>query len=135
MGMYTEIYVNVDFNKDLPESVLNVLKAMCRWDGFEEHLEGYPSRWGYLFNSGSYYTPNTSVANLTYDDISGEWSLLGKGDIKNYGGEIQEFFEFIKPYVDTNFMGYMMYEESYEPTLMYVVDPNQKHKEDYGFEY
>lgn len=133
MGMYTEIYVNVDFEEGLPESVLNVLKAMCGWEGFEEYIEEYPSRWFYLFNSGSYYTPNTSVAKLTCDDISGKWSLLGKGDVKNYGEEIEEFFEFIKPYVENNFMGYMMYEESYEPTLMYVVYPERKYKEGSGF--
>jgi hypothetical protein len=29
MGMYTEIYVNVDLKQETPDEVLNVLKAMC----------------------------------------------------------------------------------------------------------
>lgn len=29
MGMYTEIYVNVDLKRDTPEEVIHVLKAMC----------------------------------------------------------------------------------------------------------
>lgn len=123
MGMYTEIYVNVDLVGDLPEEVLNVLKAVVGEQGYCHYLEGFPNRWGYLFNSGSYYTPNTSVKNLTYDTISGQWSLLGKGDLKNYDNEIQEFFEWIMPYVeDEGFMGYYRFEESLEPILVFKGD-------------
>ena len=119
MGMYTEIYVNVDLKENTPQSVLDVLKAMCEKDGNAECLKDKPTRWAYLFNNGSYYTPSTEVGILSCDDISKQWSLLGKGDIKNYQGEIEAFFEFIKPWCDDEFVGYFRYEEDREPTLIY----------------
>ncbi len=125
MGMYTEIYVNVDLKKETPDEVLNVLKSMCYHEGFDRdvYLKDKPLRWRLLFNDGSYYTPLTSCANLTFDKIRDAWSLLGKGDIKNYGGEIEAFFEWIKPWVDGipgDFIGYSRYEEDQVPTLHFL---------------
>lgn len=118
MGSYTEVYVNVDFKKGLSDEVIKVCKGICA--GIDEYLEGYPERWSCLGSNMSYYTPSTSVSNFTFDDISGQFSLLLKGDIKNYHQEIQMFFEFIKPHVDGNFMGYYRYEEAKEPTLVFT---------------
>ena len=92
MGMYTEIYINVDLKRETPDDVISVLKAMCSFDSEAECLADKPPRWSYLFNSGSYYTPNTSCASLTWDETSNSYSLLGKGDIKNYGSEIFGFW-------------------------------------------
>jgi len=129
MGMYTEIYVNVDLKKDTPKDIISVLQKIC---SFESLGEEYPYRWSYLFGDGSYYTPNTQVASVTYDSFSKRWSLLGKGDIKNYGGEIEKFFRWIAPYVDNEFedvfMGYWRYEEDVLPTLVLL-------KEDGTLEY
>jgi hypothetical protein len=123
MGMYTEIYVNVDLKKDTPDDVIEVLKVMCDMGSDPEVMDNYPARWAYMFNSGSYYTPNTYCHSLTVDDITQQWSLLGKGDIKNYGGEIQKFFEWVIPYVDGcpgDFIGYSRYEEDSQPTLIFL---------------
>lgn len=118
--MYTEIYVNVDLKEDTPDNVIGVLREMCG-EGLESG--NFPDRWSRLFKNGSYYTPNTECARLTYDDISRQWSLLGKGDIKNYEGEIEMFFDWIRPYVDGmpgDFIGYYRYEETTSPTLVYL---------------
>lgn len=143
MGMYTEIYVNIDLVDDLPEDVLYVLKGLVRdvecksnfnnrhfehcvvqYDDerFNELIEDKPQLFDSLFYNGSYYTPNTSVATLSYDFISNNWSLLGKGDIKNYCGSIEAFFGWIAPYSATEFLGYSRYEESDEPTLHFRRD-------------
>jgi hypothetical protein len=126
MGMYTEIYINVDLKKDTPDEIIEVLKAMCDMeDSDSKVLEKYPERWDGLFYSGSYYTPDTYCHSLTYDTITQQWSLLGKGDIKNYEGEIQKFFEWIMPYVDGypgDFIGYRRHEEDREPTLVFLPD-------------
>lgn len=122
MGMYTEIYVNIDLIKDTPESVLAVLEAMCNKDYDAVCLKDKPSRWGYMFNSGSYYTPNTACGILFQDAFTKEYSLLAKGDIKNYGGEIEEFFKYISPYAYDDFMGYMRYEEDRGPILVFKGD-------------
>jgi hypothetical protein len=122
--MYTEIYVNVDLKTETPPEIIEVLKAICG-DGDESALEGKPGRWCMLFNSGSYYTPNTSCKNLTYDKIGNRWSLLGKGDIKNYEREIEQFFEWLSPWIDAeegDFIGYTRYEEISTPTLVLLAN-------------
>ncbi len=124
--MYTEIYVNVDLKKETPDEIIEVLKAMCDMEESNKKvLEPYPDRWICLFSNMSYYTPSTRCRSLTYDDIKERWSLLGKGDIKNYGLDIEEFFEWIIPYVDGcpgDFIGYHRYEEQRVPTLVFLPD-------------
>lgn len=119
MGMYTEIFVNVDLKRDTPQSVIDVLQAMCDKDIDAECLKDKPRRWGWLFCDGSYYTPLTSCGILTYCYITSSYSLLGKGDIKNYDSEIEQFFSFIKPYCENDFIGYIRFEEARTPTLVY----------------
>lgn len=122
--MYTEIYVNVDLKSEVPEEVLAVLRAMCG-DENQTPLDDKPGRWRMLFGNGSYYTPLTSCANLTFDKIRNGWSLLGKGDIKNYGNEIEAFFEWLMPWVDGeegDFIGYKRYEESQTPELVLLAN-------------
>lgn len=120
MGMYTEIYVNADLKKETPKEVIDVLAAMCEKDQEAVSLSDKPSRWAYLFNNGSYYLPLTECGKLTNDSITGQYSLIAKGDIKNYDGEIEQFFDFIKPWCEGEFIGYYRYEESREPTLVYA---------------
>jgi len=123
MGDYTEIYVNVDLKEGTPNTVLDVLRAMVNCEEVE-CLKPHPPRWSYLFNDGSCYTPRGSCANLTYD--FGQYSLLAKGDIKNYGGEIEAFFEFIKPWCETEFMGFYKFESVRTPTLVYSTPEEEK---------
>lgn len=114
-------YVNVDLKEDTPIEVIKVLEAMCKGDMLSEYLVNKPRRWSYLFNNGSYYTPRTSCASITLDGIAGAYSLIGKGDIKNYEGEIEKFFEYIMPWVDAQegeFIGYSRYEEELLPRLV-----------------
>ena len=124
--MYTEIYINVDLKKETPDDVIQVLKAMCFMlpdQECSEVLVDYPDRWCCLFSNMSYYTPSTQCRYLRFDSITDRWSLLGKGDIKNYNGEIEKFFEWIMPHIDGDpgeFIGYSRYEEDYEPTLMFL---------------
>lgn len=121
MGMYTEIYVNIDLKENTPEDIIEVLKTMCHMSDDNIMLKDKPQRWAYLFNNGSFYTPLTSCANLTYNNISHQWSLLGKGDIKNYDDEIGQFFKWLMPYIDAHegdFIGYSRYEESQLPELV-----------------
>ena len=95
MGMYTEIYINVDLKEDTPEDVIHTIRAVCNRDKNSRYLEGKDD-WWLLFNNGSYYTPSTHCGNLTYDDIGRCYSLLGKGDLKD-SDAIHEFFAWIKP--------------------------------------
>ena len=127
MGMYTEIYVNVDLKKETPDDVIRVLEAMCRMlpdQECSEVLVDFPSRWECLFSNMSYYTPSTNCRYLKYDGITERWSLLGKGDIKNYQNEIDKFFKWIMPHIDAypgEFIGYSRYEEDDQPKLYFMV--------------
>lgn len=124
MGMYTEIFVNVDLKPDTPEDVLAVLRAMCG-DENQAPLKGKPTRWDRLFSNGSYYHRLTSCAKLTYDKTAGHWSLLGKGDIKNYESEIEAFFAWLMPWIDGeegDFIGYHRYEECQAPELVLLAN-------------
>jgi hypothetical protein len=122
MGMYTEIYVNVDLKEDTPKHIVDVLRLIC--DGYTP--DGFPSRTCCLFSNCSYYTPRTHVNHLTYDEIGRQWSLLGKGDLKNYENEIEYFFTWLTPWVEGepgDFIGYHRYEEAQEPTLVFLPVP------------
>ena len=119
MGMYTEIFVNTDLKENTPSSVIEVLQAICDRNHAAACLQDKPRRWSILFCDMSYYTPRTCCAALTFDDISGGYSLIGKGDIKNYDDEIEQFFEFIMPWCESDFIGYYRYEENREPTLVF----------------
>lgn len=115
MGMYTEIYLNVNLKKETSVETVNELVAHIKGE-----REGRP-----LCADMSYYTPSTSAFYSGKDSISGQWSLLCKGDLKNYDKEIEKFVELLKPHVDLNsngktFIGYMRYEESIIPTLLYA---------------
>jgi hypothetical protein len=119
MGMYTEVYVNVDLKEETPKQVIDALQEIC--NGITP--VGFPARSGSLFLNCSYYTPRTSVGHLAYDEIGKQWSLLGKGDLKNYENEIEYFFNFLMPWVDGfpgDFVGYWRYEEDQAPTLIFI---------------
>ena len=111
MGMYTEIYVNVDLKEETPQEIIDTLKQKSRL----------------LFKNGSYYTPSTYVCSLTHDAFLQRWSLLGKGDLKNYSGEIEHFFDWLMPWVDGSpgdFVGYRRYELDQKPTLVFIPEEN-----------
>lgn len=115
MGMFTEIFVNVDLKEETPCKFISELRKICKN--------------GYLFRNNSYYTPSTWCANLTYDIISKQWSLLGKGDIMNYENQIQDFFKWIMPHVkgkEGDFIGYYRYEEEQLPTLVTLKKGDKK---------
>ena len=121
MGPFTEFYINTDLKKDTPEDVINILLAMCYPAVNEDQhcLKGVPGRWAYMFHSKSYYFPYVTCAKLTSDKVRGGYSLLAKGNIKNYKNEIEQFFDFVKPWCENDFIGYHRYEEYREPTLVY----------------
>ena len=123
MGMYTEVYINCDLKEDTPEEVVNTLYAMVRGEDVDGFLEDKPHRWSLLFRSSAYFT-DTIVGELRYNNEAWHtrpyYTLHGKGAIKNYNSEIQSFFEWIKPWAEQDFIGYYLYEEDREPTLVYA---------------
>jgi hypothetical protein len=93
MGMYTEVYFNADLKRGIDTGVIEKIKST---------VQGEYSR-GLCYNR-SCYTPSTSAYYFEYNTTFEQWSLLFKGDLKNYSGEIESFFYFIAPYVDECFI-------------------------------
>lgn len=55
-----------------------------------------------------------------FDSISKTWNLTVNANCKNYGNEYQKFLDYIQPYIDEEgFLGFIRYEESENPTLIY----------------
>lgn len=129
MGMYTEIYIKLTLKRGIPQHVINTLKVMI---GEEETLEGglpehslfQSCRWLFMLRSSSYYHIPESFSHLWWDDIADQWFLISRSDFKNYDSEAEKFFDWIEPYAEKSgigktFVGYTLYEESREPTLIY----------------
>jgi hypothetical protein len=127
MGMYTEFHFNVEMKQNLPEQVVATLAGMCG-DQDLDHVErpDHPffqcQRWAYLFRHDSYYFDADTHSTFRFDEISDAYYLCVRSNLKNYGGEIQHFLDWIPPYLDKlegDFLGFYRYEQSESPVLIY----------------
>lgn len=129
MGMYTEINLNFRFIDNLPKQVIDCINVMIGNKEPEtievpDHEFFKTSRWYFLLNCYSYYHIPFCTIQFRYNDVSQNYYLTGRSDIKNYDSEIELFFDWVKPYVDSRgqektYIGYSIYEEDDEPTLYY----------------
>ncbi len=125
MGTYTEIVISATVKRG-PH--IEVLSYMLGLRDNPPDLPDYPlfktSRWHIMLRSCSYYFVPETVSLLKYDDIAKEWSLIVRSDFKNYGGEIYDFFNWMKDkWADTNTMvGYSRCEEDRKPTIYYSLE-------------
>ena len=123
MGMYTQLFLASDLKKDTPKEVIDVLKYMLH--EIEIQPKNYPfesSRSQYMLNMDSYYFDTDSRSTLRFDDISNRYYLNVLCNLKNYHGEIEDFLNWISPFLNKlpgDFLGYKMYEEDLTPTLIY----------------
>ena len=127
MGMYTEIHFNAALREGTPEEVLRVLRYMVDGDDKEPELPAHPlfatPRWRHLFTCDSYYFAADTNSTLRYDDIAKQYFLCVRSNLKNYDNEIEQFIDWIDPYLDAHppgdFLGFSRYEETETPTLIY----------------
>jgi len=127
MGMYTELIFGATLKKDTPNEVIEALKYML--GEIEDKPTGFPlpdGRCEWLFRGGSYYfAVCESVNKMWQDGIDKQWHISTRSNIKNYEGEIDEFLNWIKPYVEQgsglrNMFAIKIYEEQSEPTIYYL---------------
>lgn len=128
MGMYTKIFVDVNFKENLPNDVILALKIMVgdldlvyysRSD-LPNHKLFDTTRWDFMLQCSSYYHTPFSLSKLHYDDIAKSYYLTSSSDFKNYNNEVDLFFDFISKYVENGFLGYSLYEEDEVPTLYFL---------------
>jgi len=129
--MYTELIFGAELKKDTPKEVIDALEYMI--GKTETKPDNFPlpdGRCEYLFTMGSYYFPISSpVSKMWKDSIDGRYHISTRSNIKNYGGEIEEFLEWIKPHINygsgtRNMYAIVIYEESDEPTIYYLDKEN-----------
>jgi len=134
MGMYTELIFGCGLKKETPKDVIDILKYMCD-ENNDKSTEGlvipnHPlfgdTRWRIMFQCSSYYFgANEGLSKLWYDDISKNWRISTRSNLKNYNDEIELFLDWIKPWISQgsgsrDLYAIVMYEESSEPTLYYL---------------
>lgn len=127
MGMYTELIFGASLKEETPKSVINTLKYMIGdLDTKPEDFELPEGRCGHLLRSGSYYFGvNKAVSKIWKDNISGQYHISSRSNLKNYGGEIEIFLNWIKPYVCegsglNDMYAIVIYEEQATPDIYYL---------------
>lgn len=121
MGMYTELFLQVQLNGDTPKDVINTLLYMGdEYSGEEEIEQPFEgSRWDFMFKCNSHYHFPLSIFKLTYLDYVNEYLLFVRCDFKNYENEVGNFLDWVAPWVEDtygHYAGHYIYEGDKEPT-------------------
>jgi len=128
MGMYTELIFGAELKKETPNEVIEALKYML---GEIDKPDNFPLPEGgceWLFQGGSYYFAiHNPVNKMWFDDISGQYHISTRSNLKNYADEIETFLDWVKPYIAGGSGAREMYaitisEEQSEPTIYYLED-------------
>ena len=132
MGMYTKVNLCLPIKKDTNNNILQVLDGMFQGDEIADLKEKGLTIPDHIFfktcsrvwfpNSvGSYYFTGTSNSNIKYDTLRNYAMVLHiDSDSKIIYEDIDNFLEWICPYLDfssTGFLGYSLYEEDLDPIL------------------
>ncbi len=131
MGTYTELNIGIELKKDIPNSIIEVLKIMTSLDDIDitevpDHPLFKTESWERMLMCESYYFDAKSVLRFEYDAISKTHFLTVICNLKNYDNEIQKFLDWICPYINTqDYIGHIRQEEDLYPTLLYC-DPYKK---------
>jgi len=127
MGMYTEFHFNAALKDNAPNSVIEILEFMLG-DSAERpelpaHLLFQSDRWEWMLRCDSYYFDADTHSTLKYDEVSKQYYLCIRCNLKNYNDEIEKFILWIMPYLDKHpgdFLGFSRYEETEKPTLIFM---------------
>lgn len=113
MGMYTKYNLIIPLKNDTPDEVINELKMILKG---EEPKDGSYCLW---LNNNSFYFTGTSNSKLLHNTLN--YVLHIDCDTKRNYNEIDDFLNWIVPYAKSRgFLGYRLYEEDEEPTLIYI---------------
>lgn len=133
MGMYTELIFGASLKSDTPKEVIDIIKVLFDpenkpWeytDSTPDHIFFQCNRWTSVTCGSSYYFATEPHRQIQFDDISKEYRLSSRANLKNYTNEIQHFLDWIKPYIQRGtgtreFYAVVCYEEQAEPTIHYL---------------
>lgn len=131
MGMYTELVLKCQIKDDAPSEVKEVLKHLFKESGkadvlqLPDHKFFKCPRWDLIGQCSSFYHHPKALSDYWTghgnDDNRGGY-LFSRSDLKNYDREIENFLDWLMPYIDEyegQCIGWQWYEEDDEPTLLY----------------
>lgn len=127
MGMYTELIFGAKLKKETPEQVINALMFII--GDVKEKPKDFPFSDGriewMLCGSSYYFGISESVNKMWFDDITKSYHISSRCNIKNYENEIEDFLEWIKPWIDSGsgtreMYAIVIYEEDEEPQIYYL---------------
>lgn len=151
--MHTEFIFGCKLSKDTPKECLDSLDyvingeeghSYIRWNSktnkievdkyerttLQEDIDAFIEKWDLwnLFKCSSYsFGSANPIGKFYLDGNYDNYHISTRADLKNYGGQIENFIEYIKPYVTQgsgcyhNIFAYVQYEEEEFPTL-YGID-------------
>lgn len=127
--MYTELVLGARLKEDTPRHIIEMLKVIFRHnerlpEKYSDWEDKFPNIRCIPFGSSYYFAVQDDHSRLSYDDISKDWTITIRCNIKNYNNEIQNFIDWLTPYMrgsglDRDFLGYYLYEEDLKPTLIW----------------
>lgn len=123
--MYTELIFGAELKKDTPNDVIETLRYMI--GEIEEKPKNSPfeSFRNPLLGGSFYFAVSTAVSKMWQEEVDKSWRISTRANIKNYYGEIENFLEWIKPWINSgsgnnDMYAIVIYEESNEPTIYYL---------------
>ena len=124
MGMYTEVNLGLCFKKSTPYEIIHIIQCLLGDREWKNELPNHKlfrcDRFKMVLTCDSYYFDSITDSKMELDEIDGKYHLNVRSNLKNYSNEIENFVDYISPYIETDgFIGYMRYEESEHPTLIY----------------
>ena len=129
--MYTEFIFEAELSKDTPKGLIDAFTTVSRKDtGIEVtsnklEISNFIEKFdlNMLVNCCSAYFPaQQSFFNMYYNKYSDTYGIFIRSDLKNYEQQINEFLEFIKPYIimgcgSNDIYAYVLYELDERPTI------------------
>ena len=124
--LYDRTLTDMRSRYDPTEAFINVYNK--KWsDWYAINLYKKCDRWSMVACCDSYYFDGSTNSKMVFDNISKTWKINIRANLKNYDSEIEEFLDWLEPYIRTEgFIGYMRYEEWEDPTLIYNDFDNYK---------
>lgn len=126
--MFTELIFGAALKKETPSEVIETLRYMVG-DIEEPQKLAFDVGRNPLWGGSYYFGVNESVSKIWFDNIDNQWHISTRSNIKNYDSEIEQFLEWVKPWIEDgsgarDMYAIVIYEESDEPTIYYLHEAN-----------
>jgi len=124
--MFTELIFGAELKKDTPKEIIDCLEYMIGENENEPKNFPFYGWTRYMLRNGSYYFAiNRPVSKMWFDKITQSYHISTRSNFKNYDGNVEEFLEWIKPYIDSgsgsnDMYAIVTYEEQEVPDIYYL---------------